>query len=93
VLRGVRQGCPLAPYLFLFVGEALNVAAKKLSEDGELAGVNLPEGVAEQLISQYADDVNFIVKAEEMYFHCLVILLDKYGIASRLRINWTKSLA
>jgi hypothetical protein len=23
--RGVRQGCPLAPYLLLIVGEALNV--------------------------------------------------------------------
>ena len=26
---GVRQGCPLAPYLFLLVGESLNMAAKE----------------------------------------------------------------
>jgi len=92
VLRGVRQGCPLAPYLFLFVGEALKVAAKKLSEEGEFAGVTFPEGVSEQLISRYANDVNFIIKAEEKYFWRLVLLLDKYGKASGLRIKWNKSL-
>jgi len=52
VLRGVRQGCPLAPYLFLFVGEALNVAAKHLLHTGELTGIILPEASGKQLMNQ-----------------------------------------
>lgn len=61
VLRGVRQGCPLAPYLFLFVGEALGLAAKQLVRDRELSGLTLPAAAADQIISQYADDVNFTI--------------------------------
>lgn len=51
VLRGVRQGCPLAPFLFLFVGEALNLAAKHLVREGELTRITLPAAAAEQIIS------------------------------------------
>jgi len=29
IKRSVRQGCPLAPYLFLLIGEALNMATNK----------------------------------------------------------------
>ena len=28
IQRGVRQGCPLPPYLFLFVEQALNASTK-----------------------------------------------------------------
>lgn len=92
VRQGVRQGCPLAPYLFLVVGEALNAATKKMLVEGELAGIKLPEGSGEQIISQYDDDVNFTILAEERIFKRLALLLERYGLASGLVINWTKSL-
>jgi hypothetical protein len=40
--RGVIQGCPLAPYLFLFVGQALHstLSVAKMAE--LLSGINLP---------------------------------------------------
>jgi len=47
----VRQGCPLAPYLFLIVGEALNVAVKNLKKKGEISGIALPTSEDEQLIN------------------------------------------
>jgi len=93
VLQGVKQSCLLAPYLFLFVGEALNIAARHLRHEGELKGISLPSAIAAQLISQYANDVNFTIKGEEKYFRQLSLLLDRYGVASRLMINWSKSLA
>jgi hypothetical protein len=43
--REVRQGCPLAPYLFLIVGEILTHMIKKTVAEGRnLRGVFLPGG-------------------------------------------------
>jgi hypothetical protein len=42
VEQGVKQGCPLAPYLFLIVGEVLNACVKKEVRVGRIKGINLP---------------------------------------------------
>ena len=52
VERGVRQRCPLAPYLFLIVGEALTHVFKKAIGEGRIRGVVLPGGKKQQCISQ-----------------------------------------
>ena len=44
IARGVRQGCPLAPYLFLIVGEVLTHMIRKAISEGRLKGVTLPGG-------------------------------------------------
>jgi len=36
----LRQGCPLAPYLFLIVGEVLNILISQVAIRGELQGIN-----------------------------------------------------
>jgi hypothetical protein len=56
IQRGIRQGCPLAPYLFLFVGEALNVASKQEMELGALMGIQLANGRNTQLMVQHPAD-------------------------------------
>lgn len=40
--KGVWHGCPLAPYLFLVVGEALDATIKEKQWLGRLQGIKFP---------------------------------------------------
>jgi hypothetical protein len=45
--RGIRQGCPLAPHLFIIMAKALNEVIKHTMGTGNLKGINLPQGVSQ----------------------------------------------
>ena len=62
--RGVRQGCPLAPYLFVIIAEALNVVVKNALRIGHIEGICL-QCIAQQIICQYVDDMSSIVRTKE----------------------------
>ena len=91
--RGVRQGCPLAPYLFLIVGEILIHMIKRAVEEGRLKGVFLPGGKKQQCISQYADDSSFMVRGTKEDVDKLVRILETFSQTSGMEINWEKSCA
>ena len=93
VERGIRQGCPLAPYLFLIVGEALTHTIKKAVKEKRLRGVVLPGDKKQQCISQYADDSSLMVRGEKRDIDELVKLLKTFSEASGMEINWDKSCA
>jgi hypothetical protein len=42
ITQGVRQGCPLAPYLFLIISEFLNMCVKAEMRVGHIRGITLP---------------------------------------------------
>lgn len=62
---GVRQGYPLAPYLFLIVEEVLTHVIKKAIKENRLKGITLHGGEKQQNISEYTDDSSFMVRGEE----------------------------
>ena len=93
VERGVRQGCPLAPYIFLVVGEALTQLITKAVAEGRIKGITLPGGKKQLNISKYADDSSFMVRGEKRYVDELVRLLKVFSEAFGMQINWEKSSA
>ena len=85
---GVRQGCPLSPALYLFVGEAL---ACWLREQPRL-GV---EGGGARVVSlHHADDTKVLLgDSEPATVQQLWVALDTFSRASGQRINAGKSAA
>ncbi|GKB50883.1 RNA-directed DNA polymerase, eukaryota [Tanacetum coccineum] len=58
--RGLRQGDPLSPFLFLIVVEALQIAVLEACSKGVYKGITLADGGANLSLLQYADDALFI---------------------------------
>lgn len=84
--RGVRQGCPMAPYLFLIISEALNALIKQQVELDLIKGITLPIGKS-QVMLQYADDTSFTLLGEQDSVQCLVNSLTTFCSASGLDLN------
>jgi hypothetical protein len=51
IQRGVRQGWPLAPYLFFVIGEVVNMMVKKEVAQGSIKGILLPGRIRQQVIT------------------------------------------
>ncbi|CAI5523726.1 unnamed protein product [Closterium sp. Naga37s-1] len=82
--RGVRQGCPLAPYLFLCALEPLCRATQRKE-----LGIG-PPGHAPLSYVGYADDTSFLLSGEEQ-LRKAVEVLEIYGKQSGLKVNCDKS--
>jgi hypothetical protein len=91
ILQGVRQGCPLAPYLFLVIGEILNFTMKREVQKRHIKGIQLPGALEEQVIAQFADDTSLSIYAAEAPVKATMETLNKFSTASRLIINEEKS--
>uniref|UniRef100_A0A803NZS4 Reverse transcriptase n=1 Tax=Cannabis sativa TaxID=3483 RepID=A0A803NZS4_CANSA len=90
--RGIHQGDPLSPYLFLICGEGfsslVNMFVRKQWLTGCRVARNAP-GVSHIL---FADDSYIFCKANEMEVASILRLLDIYERASGQKINFEKSL-
>ena len=86
--RGVRQGCPLSPYLFILAAEVL---AKTVRNNKSIRGFSL--GNDEVKISQYADDTTLILDGSEKSLTSAIQILDDFGKISGLKLNDSKTEA
>lgn len=89
--RGLRQGDPLSPFLFIIVTEALSRLTKKLEESGLLAGFLVSEGAPPISHLQFADDTLFLCEANHLQLRLLRCTLRCFEAVSGLRINLMKS--
>ena len=83
--RGVRQGDPLSPYIFVLAAEALAIAVR---QDATIKGILV--GGEETKLLQYADDMTAVL-ADVSSAQALFDLLEIFRKASGLTINFTKT--
>ncbi len=86
VTRGVRQGCPLLPLLYVLVAETI---ASAIGKDPSIDGFLLPDGQRRKLF-QYADDITILVQSDDS-IRSLFALFERYERASGAKLNVTKS--
>nr|GEU33284.1 hypothetical protein [Tanacetum cinerariifolium] len=88
--RGLKQGDPLAPYLFILVMESLHLSFTRIIDAGMFTGVMIDSSV---MISHlfYADDTVFIGEWSQKNFKGIMYMLHCFSILSGLSINIMKS--
>ncbi|GKV05101.1 hypothetical protein SLEP1_g17145 [Rubroshorea leprosula] len=89
--KGLRQGDPLAPFLFLLVAEALNELIYKAKELNLYKGVEMGEERLEVTHLQFADDSIFFCDASDLNIKAIKGILRTFELVSGLKVNFFKS--
>ena len=87
IKRGVRQGCPLSPYLFILGVELLSYAIRK---NPDIKGIEISGTGVETKNIMFADDATFILNGSEKSFKTSVFILDEFEKISGLKLNPSK---
>jgi hypothetical protein len=89
--RGLRQGCPLSPYLFILCVEGLSALFQKAEEDGSLHGVQVCPAAPRINHLFFADDSLIFLKVNDSSARKLQDILALYEDASGQMVNIEKS--
>ena len=85
VSRGVRQGCPLSPYLFILCSELF---ASIIKSNNRIKGIKIYTNIFK--ILQYADDTVLICDGSNESFNEINKAIQLFSSGSGLRVNSDK---
>ncbi|GJZ86962.1 putative RNA-directed DNA polymerase, eukaryota, reverse transcriptase zinc-binding domain protein, partial [Tanacetum coccineum] len=89
--RGLRQGDPLSPFLFLIVAEALQVTILNACDKGIFKGVCLANSGNNISLLQFADDALFFREWSSLNASNLINIVRCFKLGSWLKVNLDKS--
>jgi len=89
--RGLRQGDPLSPYLFILISNVLTWLMKKAIAEGNIKGIQLNKFCPTLSHLLFADDVIFFLDGTIVECQNLAHILNQYYYASGQAVNLNKS--
>ncbi|KAI3761869.1 hypothetical protein L1987_52291 [Smallanthus sonchifolius] len=89
--KGMRQGDPLSPFLFLVVMEALSCMLNRAREEGTIKGIATPNNGPIMTHLLYADDAIVVGEWSKIEVVNIVRILRCFHLCSGLKINIEKS--
>ncbi|XP_031111882.1 uncharacterized protein LOC116015853 [Ipomoea triloba] len=89
--RGIRQGDPLSPYLFIICADGLSVLLQKAEARGDIHGVKVARGAPSVSHLFFADDSLLFFKACHHEAQTIKQCLAEYSSASGQLVNFDKS--
>ncbi|XP_070013963.1 uncharacterized protein [Nicotiana sylvestris] len=89
--RGVKQGDPLSPALFILSAEVLSRSLNKLFEDRQFRGFGMPKWTDPLNHLAYADDTIIFASTDPYSLQRIVDVLVQYEQVSEQLINKAKS--
>jgi ribonuclease HI len=89
--RGLRQGDPISPYLFLICAEALSAMLCKAESTGVITGVPTSKRGPKLTHLFFADDSLLFCKANSVEWRRLTKILERYEEASGQKLNKDKT--
>ncbi|KAJ0520598.1 putative RNA-directed DNA polymerase [Helianthus annuus] len=89
--KGIRQGDPLSPFLFVIVMEAFSSLFRKATDIGIIEGIRLPNGGPHLTHLLYADDAMVMGEWSDNNFKSVMRILRVFYLCSGLKINIHKS--
>lgn len=91
IRRGLKQGDPLAPFLFLLVVEGLSGLIRQASDVGLYRGFGVRRSGLVVCHLQYADDTLLIGEPSVQNLWTMKVILRSFELASGLKVNFSKS--
>lgn len=89
--RGIRQGDPISPYLYIICAEGLTGLLRQYEESGLIHGCKVARGAPSITHLLFAHDCYLFFKARSTEAQSLVHILQRYERLSGQKINFGKS--
>ncbi|GKB49944.1 RNA-directed DNA polymerase, eukaryota, reverse transcriptase zinc-binding domain protein [Tanacetum coccineum] len=88
--KGLKQGDPLSPFLFILIMESLHISVNRVVEAGLFRGVQVGNAIHVSHLF-FADDAVFLGHWSDSNIDTILRILDCFYHASGLKINMSKS--
>ncbi|CAL1397336.1 unnamed protein product [Linum trigynum] len=89
--RGIRQGDPLSPFLFILMSNALTFLIDKAVESDKLKGIKLNSRCPVLTHCLFADDTVIFGKADFQEAQNIIDIIGEYGAITGQEVNINKS--